>query len=327
MMPDQRKRKLFSVREELIRKSREAALAAVQVFNNPNITFKSEIFIVMMVIAWTYLLHAYYRSQGIEYRHYRQVGSKRKFIRTSRGAHKHWELEQCLDNAACPLAQEVKLNLKFLIGLRHEIEHQMTTRIDDLLSARFQACCLNYNEAIRGLFGDKYGIDQHLAFSLQFSALQDEQIEQLSARKDLPKNIATFVEGFDGSLTDDEFNDSKYSYRVIFVPKLVNKKGQADKVIEFISPDSDEAQKLNVTYAAIKETEKEKFKPGTIVKMMKEMGYPKFRMTQHTNLWQEYDARNPGKGYGVWVEKQWFWYKRWIDVVEKHCRESAGRYS
>ncbi|BEH09892.1 hypothetical protein GSUET_15040 [Geobacter sulfurreducens subsp. ethanolicus] len=326
-MPDQRKRKLFSVREELIRKSREAALAAVQVFNNPNITFKSEIFIVMMVIAWTYLLHAYYRSQGIEYRHYRQVGSKRKFIRTSRGAHKHWELEQCLDNAACPLAQEVKLNLKFLIGLRHEIEHQMTTRIDDLLSARFQACCLNYNEAIRGLFGDKYGIDQHLAFSLQFSALQDEQIEQLSARKDLPKNIATFVEGFDGSLTDDEFNDSKYSYRVIFVPKLVNKKGQADKVIEFISPDSDEAQKLNVTYAAIKETEKEKFKPGTIVKMMKEMGYPKFRMTQHTNLWQEYDARNPGKGYGVWVEKQWFWYKRWIDVVEKHCRESAGRYS
>lgn len=326
-MPDQRKRKLFSVREELLRKSREAALAAVQVFNNPNITFKSEIFIVMMVIAWTYLLHAYYRSQGIEYRYYRQVGSKRKFIRTSRGAHKHWELEQCLDNAACPLAQEVKLNLKFLIGLRHEIEHQMTTRIDDLLSARFQACCLNYNEAIRGLFGDKYGIDQHLAFSLQFSALQDEQIEQLSARKDLPKNIATFIEGFDGSLTDDEFNDSKYSYRVIFVPKLVNKKGQADKVIEFISPGSDEAQKLNVTYAAIKETEKEKFKPGTIVKMMKEMGYPKFGMTQHTNLWQEYDARNPGKGYGVWVEKQWFWYKRWIDVVEKHCRESAGRYS
>lgn len=326
-MPDQRKRKLFSVREELLRKSREAALAAVQVFNNPNITFKSEIFIVMMVIAWTYLLHAYYRSQGIEYRHYRQVGSKRKFIRTSRGAHKHWELEQCLDNAACPLAQKVKLNLKFLIGLRHEIEHQMTTRIDDLLSARFQACCLNYNEAIRGLFGDKYGIDQHLAFSLQFSALQDEQIEQLSARKDLPKNIATFIEGFDGSLSDDEFNDSKYSYRVIFVPKLVNKKGQADKVIEFISPDSAQAKELNVTYAAIKEIEREKFKPGTIVEMMQQNGYPQFNMSCHTRLWQEHDARNPGKGYGVWVEKQWFWYKRWIDVVEQHCKEYVGRYS
>lgn len=325
-MPGQRKRKLFSVREELLRKSREAALAAVQVFNNPNITFKSEIFIVMMVIAWTYLMHAYYRGQRIEYRHYRQVGGKRKFIRTSRGAQKHWELERCLDDAACPLAQEVKLNLKFLIGLRHEIEHQMTTRIDDLLSARFQACCLNYNDAIRSLFDEKYGIDQHLAFSLQFSALQDEQIEHLSARKDLPKNIATFIEGFDGSLTDDEFNDSKYSYRVIFVPKLVNKKGQADKVIEFVSPDSAEAQKMNVTYAAIKETEKEKFRPGRIIRLMNEKGFPKFSMHWHTKLWQQLNGHLAQKGYGVYVERQWFWYKRWVDVVEKHCIDNAQRY-
>jgi len=326
-MPEKRKRKLFSVREELLRKSREAALAAVQVFNNPNITFKSEIFIVMMVIAWTYLMHAYYRGKSIEYRHYRQEGGKRKFIRTSRGACKHWELEKCLDYDACPLAQEVKLNLKFIIGLRHEIEHQMTTRIDDLLSARFQACCLNYNEAIRGLFGDKYGIDQHLAFSLQFSALQDEQIKELSTRKDLPKNIATFIEGFDGSLSESEFNDSKYAYRVIFVPKLVNKKGQADQVIEFISPDSEEAKKINVTYATIKETERKKFKPGTIVEMMQNNGFPKFNMSWHTRLWKMQDARNPGKGYGVSVEGQWFWYKLWIDIVEQHCKDNAGRYS
>ena len=325
MMPEQRKRKLFSVKEELIRKSREAALAAVQVFNNPNITFKSEIFIVMMVIAWTYLMHAYYRGQGIEYRH-RENGGMRKFIRTARGAHKHWELEKCLDAAACPLDQQVKLNLKFLIGLRHEIEHQMTTRIDDLLSARFQACGLNYNDAIRSLFGEKYGIDQHLAFSIQFSALQDEQIEQLNARTDLPKNIATFIEGFDGTLSEDEFNDSKYSYRVIFVPKLVNKKGQADKVIEFISPDSEQAKEMNVTYAAIKETERKKFKPGTIVKMMQQNGYPRFGMQRHTNLWKELEANNPGKGYGVLVEGQWFWYKQWIDIVEQHCKDNAGRY-
>lgn len=326
-MPSQRKRKLFSVREELLRKSREAALAAVQVFNNPNITFKSEMFIVMMVVAWTYLMHAFYRGQHIEYRYYRQTGNKRKYDRTSKGAYKHWELERCLNDAACPLDKEVTLNLRFLIGLRHEIEHQMTTRIDDLLSARFQACCLNYNETIRKLFGEKYSIDQHLAFSLQFSALQDEQIEQLSARKDLPKNIATFIEGYDGSLSEDEFNNSKYSYRVIFVPKLVNRKGQADKVIEFIKPDSEHAKELNITYATIKETEREKFKPGTIVEMMKQNGFPRFGMQRHINLWKELDAKNPGKGYGVLVEGQWFWYKRWVDVVEQHCRENAGRYS
>jgi hypothetical protein len=67
MKPKQRIRTVGSVSNELIKKSREAALAAVQVFNNPAITFKSEIFVVMMVISWTYLLHAHFRKQGIEF--------------------------------------------------------------------------------------------------------------------------------------------------------------------------------------------------------------------------------------------------------------------
>jgi hypothetical protein len=38
--------------------SQDAALTAVQVFNSPLIKFKPETFIVLMNIAWTYLLHA-----------------------------------------------------------------------------------------------------------------------------------------------------------------------------------------------------------------------------------------------------------------------------
>lgn len=44
-------RRVFSVKEELLNKSREAALAAVQIFNNPNGTFKSETYVVLMIIA------------------------------------------------------------------------------------------------------------------------------------------------------------------------------------------------------------------------------------------------------------------------------------
>ncbi|WP_375707953.1 MULTISPECIES: DUF3644 domain-containing protein [unclassified Acinetobacter] len=39
-----RNRRVNSVKLELIKKSREAALSAVQIFNNPNITFKAEAF-------------------------------------------------------------------------------------------------------------------------------------------------------------------------------------------------------------------------------------------------------------------------------------------
>ena len=49
-----RNRKLGSIKVELIRKSIESVLTAVQVFNNPNIQFKSESFIVLVTIAWTY---------------------------------------------------------------------------------------------------------------------------------------------------------------------------------------------------------------------------------------------------------------------------------
>ncbi|HAT8116058.1 TPA: DUF3644 domain-containing protein, partial [Legionella pneumophila] len=59
-MAKQRKRSVFSIKNELIKKSQEAALAAIQLYNNPLITFKSESFIVLMNIAWTYLLHAYF---------------------------------------------------------------------------------------------------------------------------------------------------------------------------------------------------------------------------------------------------------------------------
>ena len=71
-----------SLKLELLKKSREAALAAVQIFNNPNITFKSESYIVLMNIAWTYLLHAYYREKKVEYRYFTQKPKSRSFHRT-----------------------------------------------------------------------------------------------------------------------------------------------------------------------------------------------------------------------------------------------------
>jgi hypothetical protein len=52
-------RSLYSEKRDLILKAREAMLSAVQIFNNPLITFKTESFIVLSVIAWTYLLHAH----------------------------------------------------------------------------------------------------------------------------------------------------------------------------------------------------------------------------------------------------------------------------
>lgn len=77
-----RQRSIGSFRQELVAKSREAALTAIRVFNDPQVSFKSETFIVLMIIAWTYLLHAYYRGKGIKYRYYRQGPKRRNGVRS-----------------------------------------------------------------------------------------------------------------------------------------------------------------------------------------------------------------------------------------------------
>jgi len=165
------KRRIGSIKDELISKSKEAALSAVKIFNDPLIKFKSETFIVLMIIAWTYLLHAYYRSKGSEYRYFQKHGKRRFFDKTKKGAYKYWELERCLNEKRSPVDKNTANNLKFLIGLRHEIEHQMTLSLDDFLSGRYQACILNYNHYLKKLFGGRHSLDEHLSYSLQFFKL------------------------------------------------------------------------------------------------------------------------------------------------------------
>jgi hypothetical protein len=322
-----RNRRVGSIKSELVKKSREAALAAVQIFNNPNITFKSETYVVLMIIAWTYLLHAYYRSNNIEYRYFTQNGKKRNFSKTKHGASKYWELERCLNETNCPIDKDTANNLRFLIGLRHEIEHQMTTRIDDILSARFQACCLNYNDYIKKLFDPNLGIERHLSFSLQFSTIDTQQREMLEEYPDLPANIQSFIKNFDEKLSEEEFGSQRYAYRILFVQKTANRKGQADRVIEFVDSNSPLAEAVNKECVVIKETEKKKYLPKQIVGMMQSEGFPKFTMHHHTLLWQSLDAKNLGKGYGTLVAgKTWHWYERWVEEVREHCRENSSKY-
>lgn len=318
-------RRYHSLAMQLVTQSQDAALTAVQVFNNPLIKFKSETFIVLMNIAWTYLLHGHYRREGVEYRYHQRIGKRRRFERTGDDSFKYWDLSQCLDARECPLDNPTKKNLLFLIGLRNEITHHMSPVLDHFVSARYQACCLNYNRCIKELFGERQGIDRHLGYSLQFQSISRDQLSTPS-EADLPTNVRSYIARFDGELTADELNSERFAFRMLFVPKLVGKPGQADEVIEFLKPDSEIAQSVNRDYVTFKEVERPKFLPSQIVRMMREEGYPGFSIHWHTELWHSLDAKNPGKGWGVEVAGAWYWYLSWVDVVRKNCMENGARY-
>lgn len=319
-----RRRRFGSIAIELVKKAREAMLTAVQVHNNPQIEFKSELFIVTTVIAWTYLLHGFYRRKGIEHRQFKLVGARRRFLRTKFGAVRHWTLEECLACADCPLDEIVKKNLMFLIGIRHEIEHQMTTRIDDQLSAKFQAAALNFNSAIKNLFGNRHALDTEQAFSIQFSGIEEATSKELLTQLDLPQHIRSFLVQFESELSQEEYDDPRFSYRIAFIRKTTGSKTTADKVVQFVPAGSEAATEINKVF--LKETEKAKYRPSTIVRQMKTEGFTRFGMQQHTTLWKTKDAKNPKYQFGVQVEGSWFWYETWVAEVRRHCQENGAFY-
>ena len=296
-------------------------LAAVQIYNNPQISFKSESFITLAIIAWTYLLHAYYGNNGIDCRYYDVLPSgRKKYHRTKYGAYKHWELERCINNDSCPLDAATKSNLRFLIGIRHEIEHQMTKKIDDSIGAKIQACSINYNYFIKNLFGESYSVDKDLSFAIQFSPIQIEQKEALYKNEKLAGNVKSFICDFEKELSQLEKNDIHYAYRIAFIRmdgKRVNQ--ETDEVIRFVSPDSPEAQGLKETIAIIKEKEKTKYTSGDIVNMMKSEGYAWFNFGELTASWKS--LKNGRDGYGLYITKyQWMWYENWLPEVRKYCK-------
>lgn len=323
-----RKRMVGSLSLELLAKSREAALCAIRVFNDPSVTFKSETFIVLMNIAWTYMLHAYYRRKSVEYRYFTKVGKRRSFDRTKTGAYKYWELERCLNDKSCPIDKDAANNLRFLIKLRHEIEHQMTRSLDGYLSGRYQACALNCNEYIKKLFGKRFGLDSYLTYSIQFVELTGEQINGPDPEASVPERLRAYIAEFDAALTHEEYNSPRFSYRLLFKKKLVNRPGQADRVIEFIDPHSELAKTIDKEYWVKKEVERPKFNASSVVAEVRKAGFPKFKVHHdHTNMWKRENAKDPGKGFGVQVEGSWLWYDTWINRCIEICKDEGDKYT
>lgn len=310
--------------DELLVKAREAMLNAVQGFNNPRTYFKSETFIVLAVIAFTYLLHWHYRRSGVDIRHRRVVDGVETIMRTRHGADKNWELEACLDYHGCPLDEPTVANLKFLVAIRHEIEHQLTTRIDDAISAKLQACCLNFSRAIKEIAGVQHGLDRDLGLALQFHGIDRDQRHTLLSDTDMPAHIQTAYTTFEDGLTNEMMTDTRYSYRVAYVEQVVNSRGKADQVVEFLRPGTEKGDQVRL---ALKEVEKPKLKPGQIVGLMRAEGHPRFNLFHHTRLWKAADAKAPGKAFGTTLsDGAWYWYPSWVDQVRAHVQANVELY-
>jgi len=309
--------------DELLVKAREAMIAAVHTFNGAGLTFRAELFIVTCIIAWTYLMHAWFRRENIDYRY---VSADSEIKKTKNGADCYWELGKCLRHAQCPLSAGTIKNLEFLLELRHEIEHRATQRIDDAISAKLQACCLNFNDVIKAEFGPQYGLERRLPIALQFVTFGADQRAALKKSAALPTNVETFIDAFEEGLSEADYADPAYRYRVAYVPVAGNRASSADVAVEFVKGESEEGREIN--RVLLKEVDKSRYTASQIWQRMQAEGFPRFNQQAHTNLWRQLDGKNPANGFGRPGDyaNTWVWFDKWLERVRAHCQEQGERY-
>ena len=288
----------------LVNSSLDSALLAVEIYNKPRTSFRSESYIALMIIAWTKLFHAYFNHEiGDRYYYKKKNGRYEKID----GERKAWELGACLKKYP-DLPEPVKKNLEFFIRLRNKIEHRHIERreVDVLIFGECQALLYNYENLIVKLFGSKYSLNESLVYSLQFSHMRTKgQLKSSKAAlsKDL-KELVDYVNKYRTALPDKTFNSQEFSIKLLQVPKISNT-SRSDLAIEFVKLD-DVAEEDKQAFEQITVLVKDRkikieganvgrLKPGKIIdKVNEHFGEKKLTHTSHRYIYTVFQIRPSG---------------------------------
>jgi hypothetical protein len=212
----------------MVEASKEEALLAVDLYNQPARPRRLEGYFVHMHLAWLYLLHARFHRDSIDYRYRKPNGRFEKVD----GEPKTWELSKCVserwgDN------DPVRKNLELTIALRNKIEHRFEDATAVATAGYAQALLLNYEDELTSTFGDSHTLGDRLRFPIFVGALTADGVRRMIKRqKALPKRardfIATFTSGLDPAIAQDQ----RFDFRVHLVPKI-GPKSDADLAVTF----------------------------------------------------------------------------------------------
>lgn len=242
--------------KNLLNKSKDSALLAVEIYNKPRAAFRSYGYIVLMQIAWTSLLHAIFEKQNIKY-FYKK--NKVRYERIS-GDKKSWDLAKCVKEYYKNEDAPERKNLEFFIEIRNKIEHRFLPEIDEDIFGECQAMLINYETVLTKEFGDNESINENLVFSLQFSKILHKTQKDIAKNKRTIeyKNLSSFISRYRGGLKKETLSSLNYNFRVYLIPKIANHKNSSDFALEFIkfNPDNpQEVEKFSHLIAAVKETQ------------------------------------------------------------------------
>lgn len=320
--------------EELVLKAKECAVLSLDIYNRPATVFKSEGFIIMILIAWTSLLHAIFQRDGVDY-----------FTKDDNGDNvilpdndcRAWELSRCVKEYFKGLNNATTKNIEFLIGLRNKIVHRYVPTIDMHVAGECQAAILNFDELMTSEFGEYYALKEFMSMPLQTTNIRTEK--QIEIQKKFQGKqydvVKAYIDKYREQIEDDIYQDPKYSFRVYLIPKTGNNITSSDLALEFVKYDPSNPKiidDINKQIAVIKEKKIAVVNPGKLTagKVAKavEVGLKRRFSTSyhHVQAYRHYNVRpKEKKGDGCKTEycqfdeahKDFVYTNEWIDFLIK----------
>lgn len=315
--------------DALLDKSRESALLAVQIYNNPLVSFRAPGYVVHMVIAFTALFHAIFEYKGVDYS-FKMPDGRYDMVD---GEPKAWDASACAKAYYAGRTVPEGENLALFIQLRNKIEHRYLPALDMILSGKSQALLMNYEALLVKEFGAFFALGSNLALALQFSAYTDDQ--RTAFRRVQSQEfewIRKFVQEFDDAQPDEIAQSPKYSFRVFLLPKIGNHAKSSDLAIEWMlyDPDKpDEMESYSKTVGMIRErhvpvANQGQLRASEVCQHVASKTGKKFGLFQHTCAWKLYGARPKQKGgpggksefcqYSV-PFKDYVYTEKWVDFL------------
>jgi hypothetical protein len=231
--------------KQLLQKAKDSALLAVEFYNKPAVSFKSEGFITMMCIAWTSLFHAYFFKKRIKpyYRkpkqgkrlHYEKIKETLPNGKTIED-YKWWDLSKCIAEYFKDKTTPVRSNLEFFSGIRNLIVHRNIPELDAGIFGECQANILNFNHFLIENFGENHRIDYMLSYSLQMFSQPKNFIEATKneLKKKNAQEVVEFIKSFRSSLSEDICISDEYSFKVVLI-KVQNHESKDTLAIRFVN--------------------------------------------------------------------------------------------
>ncbi|MEZ5730712.1 MAG: DUF3644 domain-containing protein [Paracoccaceae bacterium] len=275
--------------KELVCKSIESTVLAVEVYNKPTVQFRSAAYAALMVIAWTSALHAVFERDGTVYFHKKKNGRFEKID----GDKKAWELSACISKyTGTHISDDVRANLTLFVKLRNKIEHRQMATLDAHIAPECQALLLNLKDFLQAEFDIELLGDIGLYVPISVFA-STRSIPQSSDEK----SVISFIDRYRNSLDPRVWQDTKYAFRAFLIPKIGNHENSSDVTIEFLKLSSlTEAQREKATRMAtlIRDRQmpfkEDLLKPKMVVEKVRER-HPDFHLTNFVNAWKTLKVR------------------------------------